>query len=129
MADRTTIEATIRAYAGAWAADDRAAWLSTFAESATQEDPVGSRVRRGRAEIGEFWDTAMAAYDSIEIVPDNVFVVGNEAAMQWTIIALSGRAGVTLAGVDVFTFDDAGYITSVRAYWERPRAEEHISHV
>jgi steroid Delta-isomerase len=114
-----TIEARIRAYAAAWGSDDRAAWLSTFAESATQEDPVGARVRRGHAEIGEFWDTAMAAYDSIEIVPRNVFVVGNEAAMEWTIVAVTGRADVTLTGVDVFTFDNAGNITSVRAYWER----------
>jgi steroid delta-isomerase len=76
-------------------------------------------VRRGRAEIGEFWDTAMATYDSIEIVPRNVFVVGNEAAMEWSITAAAARGVVKLAGVDVFTFDEAGYITSVRAYWER----------
>ncbi|HEX3526532.1 MAG TPA: SgcJ/EcaC family oxidoreductase [Thermoanaerobaculia bacterium] len=124
MADRKTIEATIRAYAAAWAAGDRAAWLDTFAESATQEDPVGSRVRRGRAEIGEFWDTAMAAFDSIEIVPRNIFVVGDEAAMEWTINAVTARGGVTFGGVDVFTFDDAGRIASVRAYWERARLAE-----
>ena len=119
MADRKTIEATLRAYAAAWAANDREAWLDTFAESATQEDPVGSRVRRGRAEIGEFWDTAMAAYDSLEIVPRDIFVVGNEAAMEWTIHAVTPRGGITFSGVDVFTFDDRGRIASVRAYWER----------
>jgi steroid Delta-isomerase len=119
MADRQTIEATIRAYAAAWGAGDREGWLDTFAESATQEDPVGSRVRRGRSEIGEFWDTAMAAFDSIEIVPRDIFVVGDEAAMEWTISAVAGRGGVTFAGVDVFTFDEACRIASVRAYWER----------
>ena len=127
VADRKTIEATIRAYAAAWAAKDRGAWLNTFAEAATQEDPVGSRVRRGRAEIGEFWDIAMAAYDSLEIVPRNVFVVGNEAAMEWTITAVTARGGVTFAGVDLFVLNEAGHITSVRAYWERARAAEQES--
>ena len=127
MADRKTIEATIRAYAAAWAARDRVAWLDTFAESATQEDPIGSGVRRGRAEIGEFWDTAMAAFDSIEIVPRDIFVVGGEAAMEWTINAATARGRVTFAGVDVFTFDDRGRIASVRAYWERARVVEQRS--
>ena len=127
MADRKTIVATIRAYAAAWAARDRVAWLDTFAESAAQEDPIGSRVRRGRAEIGEFWDTAMAAFDSIEIVPRDIFVVGGEAAMEWTINAATARGRVTFAGVDVFTFDDRGRIASVRAYWERARVVEQRS--
>jgi hypothetical protein len=43
MADRNVIEATTRAFAAAWTARDRTSWLNTFAESATQEDPVGSR--------------------------------------------------------------------------------------
>jgi steroid Delta-isomerase len=124
MADRKTIEATIHAYAAAWAAKDRTAWLNTFAETATQEDPVGSRVRRGRAEIGEFWDSAMAAYDALEIVPRNVFVVGNEAAMEWTINAVNARGGITFAGVDLFLLNEVGRIASVRAYWERPPSAE-----
>jgi uncharacterized protein (TIGR02246 family) len=127
VADRKTIEATIRAYAAAWAARDRVAWLNTFAESATQEDPIGSGVRRGRAEIGEFWDTAMAAFDSIEIVPRDIFVVGGEAAMEWTINAATARGRVTFAGIDVFTLDDGGRIASVRAYWERARVVEQRS--
>jgi steroid delta-isomerase len=123
VVDRARIEATVRAYAAAWGAGDREAWLATFAPSATQEDPVGSRVRRGPEDIGEFWDTAMAAYDSIEIIPRRVFVVGDEAAMEWTIEAVNRQGRVVLVGVDVFTFDGAGRIASVRAYWESPRPE------
>lgn len=124
MADRATIEATVRRYAAAWAARDRGGWLRTFAESATQEDPVGSPVRRGRVEIAEFWDNAMAAYDAIDIVPRNIFVIGNEAVMEWTIAAASPRGSVEFSGVDLFTFDDEGHITSVRAFWERPDSPE-----
>jgi steroid delta-isomerase len=103
------------------------AWLDRFAEFGAQEDPVGSRVRRGRAEIGELWDSTMAAFVSIEITPRDIFVVGNEAAMEWTINAGTAQAAVTFDGVDVFTFDDVGRIASVRAHWERARVAEQRS--
>ena len=115
------IEATLRAYAAAWGARDREAWLATFAEAATQEDPIGEKVRRGREEIGEFWDRAFSAYQTIDLIPRNIFVAGGEAAMDWTIKAATTDKANTFDGVDVFTFDDAGRILSVRAYWERER--------
>ncbi len=71
----------IRAYAASWAARDREAWLRTVATDATQEDPVGGPVRRGRREIGEFWDREMARCRSIEIVRREIFVIDHEAAM------------------------------------------------
>ena len=117
--DRTAIEKTIRAYAGAWAARDREGWLETFTDRATQEDPVGERTRCGRGEIGEFWDGAMSSYKSIEILPRNIFVNGREAAMEWTINAAIPEGSITFNGVDVFIFDEAARIVSVRAYWER----------
>lgn len=122
--DRAVLETTVRAYAAAWGARDREAWLATFAASATQEDPVGDGARRGRDEIGEFWDRAMAAYDSLEIVPRDIFICGREAAMEWTIHAVTCEGAVTFNGVDVFTFDEDGRILSVRAYWERGRVQE-----
>jgi len=118
--DRALIEATVCSYVAAWSTGDREAWLDTFAESATQEDPVGDAVRRGRDEIGEFWDRAMARYKSLEIIPRHVFIVGGEAALEWTINAVTTECIITFNGVDVFTFDESsGRILSVRAYWER----------
>jgi steroid Delta-isomerase len=114
-----TLETTIRAYAAAWAARDREAWLATFAMDATQEDPVGGPVRRGRREIGEFWDREMARYHAIEIVPREIFVVAGEAAMVWTIHGATRDGAVAFDGVDVFRFDGAGLIGSVRAFWDR----------
>jgi len=113
------LETTIRAYAAAWAARHREAWLRTFAPDATQEDPVGDPVRRGHREIGEFCDREIARYESIEIVPRQIFVLGHEAAMVWTINGVIEKGPVSFDGVDVFQFDDAGLISSVRAFWER----------
>jgi uncharacterized protein (TIGR02246 family) len=120
MTDHAAVKATIQAYAAAWAARDREAWLQTFATDATQEDPVGDPVRRGHAEIGEFWDRSMGRYHSIEIVPRELFVAGCEAVMVWTINGVTPEGVVGFDGVDVFRFDDAARITSVRAFWDRP---------
>jgi steroid delta-isomerase len=119
MTDQAAIEATIRAYAAAWAGRDREAWLRTFAADATQEDPVGGRVRRGHSEIAEFWDREMARYESIEIVPRDVIVIGREAVMVWTINGATPEGAVSFNGVDVFHFDEGGRIASVRAFWQR----------
>jgi steroid Delta-isomerase len=121
MLERHAVERAIRQYAAAWGARDREGWLATFAEHATQEDPVGSGVRRGRDEIGRFWDRAVAVYPSLEILPRDIFVNGREAAMEWTIRAASADGPITFDGVDVFAFDDAARIVSVRAFWERGR--------
>ena len=121
MPGRDEIEQAVRRYAAAFAARDREGWLATFAEDATQEDPVGEGVRRGKGEIGAFWDTAMAAYPSLEIVPRDIFVNGREAAMAWTIHAATPDASIAFDGVDIFVFDEAALIVSIRAFWERGR--------
>ena len=61
----------------------------------------------------------MARYESIEIVPREIFVIGHEAAMVWTINGVTDEGAVSFDGVDVFRFDDAGCISSVRAFWQR----------
>src|SRR5512132_1840666 len=116
MPGRDEIEDAVRRYAGAFAARDREGWLGTFADAATQEDPIGDGVRRGKAEIGAFWDMAMAAYSSLEIVPRDIFVNGREAAMAWTIRAVTPGGSLTFDGVDIFVFDQAALIVSVRAF-------------
>jgi uncharacterized protein (DUF952 family) len=113
------MQALLERYAAVWAANDRGAWLATFAPDATQEDPVGGAVRQGRDEIGEFWDDAMAGYRSIAITPRQIFVTGNEAAMAWRIAAEVDEGWWVFDGVDVFTVDSTPLITSVRAYWEQ----------
>jgi uncharacterized protein (TIGR02246 family) len=127
MTDQTAIEATIRAYAAAWAARDREAWLRTFASDATQEDPVGDPVRRGPSEIGEFWDREMARYKSIEIIPREVFVIGREAVMVWTINGVTPEGAVSFDGVDQFHFDEGDRITSVCAFWQRASLHRQLA--
>lgn len=116
---RDSIRSLVDEYTSAWERGARDAWLATFSVDATQEDPIGEGVRRGRAEIGRFWDQAMASYDGIEIRQRAVHITGNEAALEWTIVARDGAEWVVFDGVDVFTFTSEPLIASVRAYWQR----------
>jgi uncharacterized protein (TIGR02246 family) len=116
--DPADITALIRRYAAAWRAGDREAWLDTFCDDATQEDPIGDGVRRGRDGIGGFWDRGMAGCEWLEIQARAIHVAGGEAALEWTIVERVDDGYVTFDGVDVFTFRD-GLIATVRAYWSR----------
>jgi uncharacterized protein (TIGR02246 family) len=109
----------VEAYAAAWARNDRAGWLATFAADATQEDPIGEGVRRGREAIGGFWDRAMEGRDSLEIRPRAIHITGGEAAMEWRITTRMGGEWTVFDGVDVFTFTDEPLIATVRAYGDR----------
>ena len=68
----------------------------------------------------------MARYQSIEIVPREIFVIDHEAAMVWTINGVSREGPVSFDGVDVFEFNDAGLISSVRAFWERSSLRRRV---
>jgi hypothetical protein len=46
-------------------------------------------------------------YQSIEIVAREIFVIGHEAAMVWTINGVTDEGAVSFDGVDVFQSDDA----------------------
>ena len=84
----------------------------------SREVPTGATVADvWRELVNEFPE--MARYESIEIVPREIFVVGHEAAMVWTINGVTADGAVSFDGVDVFQFDDAGRISSVRAFWHR----------
>lgn len=119
MADADTIRSTIETYCEAFT-DDRARWLALFADDATVEDPVGTDIHRGTEAIGAFWDTSQSLADEIVLTPSAQYVkvVGNEAAFAMDARMRSGDDTHTLPIIDVMSFDDAGRITSLRAFWD-----------
>ena len=113
------IRATIDQYVARFSAGDRDAWLELFADDATVEDPVGSPVRKGRSEIGEFFDFSHSLADSIELRPHGIVnVCGDEAAWVFQIRATVAGAVYAVTAVDAMTFDDDAKIASMRAYWD-----------
>ncbi|WP_235682733.1 nuclear transport factor 2 family protein [Mycolicibacterium alvei] len=105
----------IRRYVSLLATGSADDLLELFAEHATVEDPVGSDVRTGRAEIHEFFSTLEALDRQTELVL--LRVVGNEAAFSFTISFKVGDTPMRLQPIDTMTFDGDGKITSVRSYF------------
>lgn len=99
----TVSEGTSADIAALYAAD---AWL---------EDPVGSEPRTGRAAIEEFYRGLDGADSTAELL--FVRAVGHEAAFHFRVTTTLPDATVVVEPIDVMTFDDAGLITSMRAFW------------
>ncbi len=113
------IRATIGAYFERFNAHDRAGYVGLYAEGATLEDPVGSDVHVGHEAIGAFWDAVQSMTENVELVPvGEPCVAAGEAAFHFTIVNVLGGDRYVMDAIDVMTFDDAGAITSMRAYWD-----------
>lgn len=117
MPDADAIRTTIDRYLALFSAGDREAWLDLWAEGATMEDPVGSPIRKGRDEIGAFFDQGRSAVESVELRPSgSPIVVGDQAAFPFDVRPTLGGATMSMPAIDVMTFDDDARITSQRAF-------------
>ena len=116
MAD---VHSTIDAYISAFNAQDHDRWVSLFTEDAHHEDPVGQPVNVGHEAIGAFFDL-IGTFGTVTITANRPpIVVGNESMVFLNAVTQtdSGRIRVPYI-VDHMTFDDAGLITSLRAFWD-----------
>ena len=118
------IRSALDAYVDGFNTGDKEAWLAAFADNARQTDPVGTPENVGRVAIAGFWDRAAAMGDSIAFDMKDVIVCGDQAAMVWTINLKQGEGGMSFDGVDIFTIDDDGKISEIKAYWEMSRARQ-----
>lgn len=119
MADALEIKARIQSYVDTFSAGDRAGWLKNFSADATLEDPVGSGVRKGAAEIGEFWDTVHSLASEMRLVPDRpIAVCANEAILVFHAESKVGDMTMVVDIVDHFVVDDDGLIAAQRAFWD-----------
>ncbi|MGK2947204.1 MAG: nuclear transport factor 2 family protein [Acidimicrobiales bacterium] len=118
-ADAATIRATVEAYCAAFTAGDRAAYVGLFAEDAWLEDPVGSPQIKGHEAIGGFFEQSSSMAESIELrLTGPVRVAAGEAAFPMQARPSIGGATFCVDIIDVMTFDDAGKITTMRAFWD-----------
>jgi steroid delta-isomerase len=93
---------------------DADAIAELYAPDATVEDPVGSEPHRGRAAIRAFYRASAGAVH-LEL-EGRVRVAGNAGAAAM-IARPTADPALRVETVDVMTFDDAGLIVSMRAYW------------
>ena len=122
MASNEQIQATVDRYIGAYAQNDKAAFLALWAPDGVLEDPVGTPAHVGPDALGAFWDGAREMADHIVLKMDKAVIAGGEAAVIIEINAHMGESGLVMSAVDVMRFDDDGLLTSVRAYWDMSTA-------
>lgn len=116
-------------------------WLALFAPDALVEDPVGPSVldpegkgHRGRDGIAAFWDANFGAVSKFHFLVRDSFANGPSCANVATITMWLGEGSAEAGGptmkvdmVAIYTVDDEGKITSLRAHWEPDRAMATIT--
>ena len=117
MPETATMKATLQAYADRINAGDAAGVLALFTPDAEIEDPIGSPIKRGNDLPRWFADTV--AFDTrITPVAPLRGSHGNEALLVFDVeFTPPGSPRMRIRSADACTFDAAGRITSLRAYW------------
>ena len=83
-----------------------------YAEDATVEDPVGSPVHEGIEAICGFYEGALASGAKLELTGP-ARCAGNAVAFPFAAV----MPGMRMEIIDVFEFNDAGKVVSMKAYW------------
>ncbi len=104
MAD---LRSTIDSYCATFNANDREAWLDLWAEDATMEDPVGTPLKRGREEIGAFFDQGQnAAPEGVTLaLAGEPIICGDQAAFPFRVEVTVGGTKLGVVAIDVMRFD------------------------
>ena len=107
-------------------AGDKQAWLDLWAEDCEIFDPVGPSIfdpegngHHGAEGIAHFWDVAIARVARFDVEVRSSYATGDSSAQEATFTTTfpdGMQAAVDL--VTVYRVDEAGRITSMRAYWE-----------
>jgi len=117
--NRDTIATTVNAYFNRLQAMDSAGWRELFAEDGVIYDPVGNPPARAHEKAEEFFGLLSKVFETMEVTPEQMFVVGNAVAVKWTmqVVGKNGRAGQA-EGISTFELDEAGKIRVVSSYWD-----------
>lgn len=118
-ADAATIRAAVDAYCAAFTAGDQSAYVALFAPDAWIEDPVGTPRHEGSEAIGGFFAQSSSMAESIELrLTGPVRAAAGECAFPMQARPVIGGDTYVVDIIDVMTFDDAGKITTMRAFWD-----------
>jgi len=113
-----TVQKVVNDYFDAICKLDCEAWIATFAANAVSHEP-GNPPLEGHDALRAFFNGVAGGFETIEMRPQQIFVVGNEAGVKWSASGL-GKTGrqAKFEGIDIFTFNDDGKIQTVKAYWD-----------
>ena len=109
------MRATVTRYVELLSQGDAQGIIELYAEDARVEDPVGGDPLVGRAAVLDFY-TNMSGKLTAEITGP-IRVAGRECAFPMLARAELGGNRMEMDVIDVMRFDDAGKVTSMRAFW------------
>jgi steroid delta-isomerase len=128
--DHPARTASMRSYS-AVAKGDLAEWRTVYAEHCVLEDPVGRSMfdpegtgHHGHAGLSAFWEQAIAPISTFEFaITDSFANPGSNTCANIGRIRTSFPDGshTTTELIMVYVVDDAGLVTSMKAFWEPDR--------
>jgi steroid delta-isomerase len=113
------IEAAVEEYFASVAARDVQRFVNTFAPDGVLEDPVGTPPVQGAQAIAAFITNLTAPFSKINPKIQEVIPCGQEAAVNWKInLTTTTGKKLTVDGMGIFKFNQAGKLESVREFWD-----------
>lgn len=111
--------AAVNRYIEAFEKSDLAIIRELYADDATVEDPVGTDVHRGIEAICTFYEGAIGAGAKLAL-SGTPRCAGNAVAFPFQVLL----PGMQMDVIDVFEFNEAGQVTTMRAYWGSENARQ-----
>ncbi|GEN87100.1 nuclear transport factor 2 family protein [Oceanobacillus sojae] len=114
--DNLPMKKTLQEYVDAFNANDLEHLMSLFSDEASVEDPVGSPPKTGRIEIEAFYRESMTGA-KLELLVSPRGSYSNAATITFAVHTEKKGHSIRIDVTDVMTFDSAGKIATMHAYW------------
>lgn len=118
MVSPEIVAKAIKAYFAAIKEMNTESWLAVFATDAESFDPADAPPHKGHDGLRQFFEGIAGGFKEVALTPEDVFIVGREAAVKWTGngVGKNGRR-VHFEGIDIFEVNEEGKIQKLRGYW------------
>lgn len=94
-------------------------FVALFAPDGVSHDPVGAPPHVGHDGVRAFLTGVLALCEQLDIVPVETVCHHTCVAVTWSAVARGKNGSRTeFGGIDVFTVDQKGRITSLYAFWD-----------
>lgn len=117
MPSEQQMKDALQAYVDAYNNNNLAALLALYSDDATVEDPYGTQPKNGKAQIEAFYRQAMASGATLKLSAPIRGSSADAAAMAFDAVVKLAQGTMRVSVIDVMTFDEAGLIRSMRAYF------------
>ncbi|HVT37169.1 MAG TPA: steroid Delta-isomerase [Nevskiaceae bacterium] len=117
MPTEAQMKQAMQAYIDLFNKVDAAGIAELYADDATVEDPVGSPLKKGKAEIRAFYEYAIKTGAKLSLAAPIRGSHGNAAAMAFDVNLKMPTGQAVIRVIDVMTFTESGKFASMKAYW------------